>query len=104
VNSAVPKGTDIVILAPPVGNDFVQGEANTEANIGATIKKVQGRGAKVAYLSLERGAKGLAQQYGAPYCEFPRQPELTSEGIHYTAEGYRKMAQKVLPCVERLLK
>ncbi len=105
VNSAVPRGTEIVIFAPPVGNDMAKtGTGSTDANIGATIERVKQRGANVAYLSLVRGGRAIARQYGLPYCEFPPQPELTSEGIHYTAEGYRRMARAAMPCVEQFLK
>jgi acyl-CoA thioesterase-1 len=112
VNSAVPRGTEIVVLAPATGNDVIQARRARAApdlkamtaNIEATIARLQARNIRVAYLSLGRGGAEIAQKYGVPFCQFPRQPELTSEGVHYTAEGNRQLAARVLPCVERLLK
>jgi lysophospholipase L1-like esterase len=113
LTSSVPRGTEIVVLAPPVGNDFIQarrrGEPldvrHVEENIEATILNLKARNIAVAYLSLGRDDGRIARKHGVPFCHFPRTPGLYAAGAgpHYTPEGYRQMAARVLPCVERLL-
>ena len=113
LGSTVPRGTEIVVLAPPVGNDFIQARRrgaeldvpHVKANIEATIRELKARNIAVAYLSLGRDNGDIARKYGLPFCHFPRTPALYNPGAgpHYTPEGYRQMAARVLPCVERLL-
>ncbi len=81
--SAVPNGTKVVILQPG-GNDMRKGTgADRGANISAIAQRLNARGIKV--IMLENGNfRGLP---------------LQSDGQHLTPEGYRAIAQRMLPQV-----
>jgi acyl-CoA thioesterase-1 len=83
LGSAVPSGTKVVILQPG-GNDMRKGSgANRGANISAITQRLNARGIKV--IMLENGNfRGLPHQ---------------ADGQHLTLEGYRAIAQRLLPQV-----
>jgi len=82
VDSAVPRGTKVVILAVFGYNDARRGVSPAEhhANVAATVSKIRTLGAKVISVDLS----GL-----------PRQ----SDGLHLTAEGHATLAARLLPQV-----
>ena len=81
LGSAVPSGAKIVILQPG-GNDARKGSgADRAGNIAAIVQRLNARGIKV--IMLENGNfRGLP---------------LQADGLHLTAEGYRAIAQRMLP-------
>jgi acyl-CoA thioesterase-1 len=80
---SVPNGTSVVILQPG-GNDQRQGaEADRAANIAAIQSRLSARGIKVIVLE-------NSMLHGLPH-----QPD----GEHLTPEGYRMLAQALLPQV-----
>jgi len=83
LGTAVPNGTKVVILQPG-GNDMRRGAgADRGANISAIQQRLNARGIKM--IMLENGNfRGL-----------PRQ----SDGLHLTPDGYRAIAQRLLPNV-----
>ncbi len=87
MNSAVPKGTEVVILQPG-GNDRRKGDGASRAdNIEAIKSQLAARGVKV--IVMENSAlRGL-----------PHQPD----GQHLTPEGYRMLAQSFASDVARAL-
>jgi acyl-CoA thioesterase-1 len=87
LDSAVPKGTRVVILQPG-GNDMRRGSgASRGANISAIVQRLNARHVRVVVL--ENGNfRGL-----------PRQ----ADGLHLTPEGYRAIAQRLLPQVSSAL-
>jgi acyl-CoA thioesterase I len=79
----VPSGTRVVILQPG-GNDRRKGTAAARgANIAAIVQQLRARGIKVIMLENEN-FRGLPTQ---------------SDGLHLTPEGYRAIAQRLLPQV-----
>jgi len=83
LDGAVPNGTRVVILQPG-GNDMRKGsEASRGANISAIVQRLNARHIRV--IMLENGNfRGM-----------PRQ----TDGVHLTPEGYRAIAQRLLPQV-----
>jgi acyl-CoA thioesterase I len=81
LDRAVPRGANVVILQPG-GNDWRQGLQDERAgNIAEIENRLRTRGVKV--VMLENGTwRGL-----------PRQ----ADGQHLTSEGYRTLAQWLLP-------
>jgi acyl-CoA thioesterase I len=77
----VPEGTRLVILQPS-GNDRKSADARA-ANIAEIERQLTSRGIKM--LLLERDIYG----------DLPRQ----ADGMHLTAEGYRALADALLPSV-----
>jgi acyl-CoA thioesterase I len=85
LDSAVPAGTRVVILQPG-GNDRRKGEAvGREGNILAIVARLNARGIKV--IMLDRLLAGTSPQL------------LQPDGKHFTAEGHRALAARVLPKV-----
>ena len=85
LDSAVPAGTRIVILQPG-NNDRRKGVgAERAGNIGAIVDRLQARGVKV--IVVERLLAGLSQH-------------LQPDGEHLTAEGFRVIAERLVPQVE----
>jgi acyl-CoA thioesterase-1 len=85
LNSAVPAGTQLVILQPG-NNDRRKGVGGERAgNISAIVNSLQARGIKV--IVAERILAGLSQQ-------------LQPDGEHLTGAGYRVVAERMLPQVE----
>ena len=93
------------------GNDMLRGsgEVALKANLAAMIEAVQGSGAQVLLVAVPRKslfADGaplygeLAQQYGLvldndSIGELLRDPALKSDAVHFNAEGYRTLAQRL---------
>jgi acyl-CoA thioesterase-1 len=87
IDAAVTSGTSIVILQPG-GNDRRKGEGAASAGNVATIEaKLRSRGIRVVMLPNEM-FRGL-----------PHQPD----GQHLTPEGYRMLAEALLPRVAAAL-
>jgi acyl-CoA thioesterase-1 len=85
LNSAVPAGTQIVILQPG-NNDRRKGVgAERAGNISDITNRLQSRGIKV--IVAERILAGLSQH-------------LQPDGEHLTGTGYRVVAERLLPQVE----
>lgn len=85
LNSAVPAGTQLVILQPG-NNDRRKGvSAERAGNIGAIVERLQARAVKV--IVVERLLAGLSQH-------------LQPDGEHLTGEGYRIVAERLVPQVE----
>jgi acyl-CoA thioesterase-1 len=83
LDTAVPAGTRVVILQPG-GNDRRKGEAaGREGNISAIVARLNARGIKV--VMLDRLLAGMSPHL--------RQPD----GKHFTAEGHRALAARILP-------
>jgi acyl-CoA thioesterase I len=87
LDQAVPSGTRIVILQPG-GNDQRKGESSqTGGNVAAIEGRLKVRGIRVVMLP------------NATLGRFPHQ----SDGQHLTPEGYRMLAQALLPQVAAAL-
>ena len=85
LSSAVPAGTQLVILQPG-NNDRRKGVGGDRAgNISAITSRLQARGIKV--IVAERILAGLSQH-------------LQPDGEHLTGAGYRMVAERLLPQVE----
>jgi acyl-CoA thioesterase I len=82
LSSAVPAGTQIVILQPG-GNDRRKGQSGRESNIGSITSQLAARNIKVIMLDRVLGSKA------------PLQPD----GKHLTPEGHRIIAARLLPQV-----
>jgi acyl-CoA thioesterase-1 len=88
IDSAVPSGTGIVILQPG-GNDRRKGEeAASGSNIATIEARLRARGIRVIMLGNEM---------------FRRLPHQ-SDGQHLTPEGYRMLAEALLPQVTAALR
>jgi acyl-CoA thioesterase-1 len=84
LDSAVPNGTQLVILAIFSYNDARNGISPAEH--AANIQKIQSR----------LGARGIRTISVLPYVsDLPRQPD----SIHLTAEGHAALAARLLPQV-----
>jgi acyl-CoA thioesterase-1 len=87
LDGAVPDGTSIVILQRG-GNDRRKGEAGATAeNLSAITGRLDARGIKIIVLD----DAGLRR--------FPHQPD----GQHLTPQGYRMLAESLLPQVTNAL-
>jgi len=85
LNSAVPAGTQIVILQPG-NNDRRKGiGADRAGNISEITSRLQARGINV--IVAERILAGLSQH-------------LQPDGEHLTGAGFRVVAERLLPQVE----
>jgi len=84
LGSAVPPGTQVVLLQPG-GNDRRKGVSGRGENISTIVSRLQGRGIKV--IVLERILAGMSSA------------QIQPDGQHLTAEGYRIIAARVLPQV-----
>jgi acyl-CoA thioesterase-1 len=87
LDRTVPKGASVVILQPG-GNDRRKGIGyQRSANISAIESRVAARGARVVLVE-NNMFRGLPHQ---------------SDGIHLTPEGYRMLANSILPDVAAAL-
>jgi acyl-CoA thioesterase I len=84
LSSAVPAGTQIVILQPG-GNDQRKGQSGRESNIATIKSQLAARNIKV--IMLDRVLGGMASQ------------NIQTDGQHLTPEGYRIIAARLLPQV-----
>jgi acyl-CoA thioesterase-1 len=84
LGSAVPSGTQIVILQPG-GNDRRKGQSGRESNIATITSQLGAR--KIKVIMLDRVLAGMAPQHIQP------------DGQHLTPEGYRIIAARLLPQV-----
>jgi acyl-CoA thioesterase-1 len=85
LDSVVPAGTRVVILQPG-NNDRRKGVgAERDVNIGAIVTHLQARGIQV--IVVERLRAGMSQY-------------LQPDGEHLTGEGYRIIAERLVPQVE----
>jgi acyl-CoA thioesterase-1 len=85
LGSAVPAGTQLVILQPG-NNDRRKGVgAERGGNIDTIVSRLQARGVKV--IVVERILAGLSQH-------------LQPDGEHLTGAGYRIVAARLVPQVE----
>jgi acyl-CoA thioesterase-1 len=84
LDSAIPDGTGLVILAIFPYNDA--GKGISLADHAANIQKIESR----------LGARGIRNISAIPYVsDLPRQPD----SIHLTAEGHATLAERLLPHV-----
>jgi acyl-CoA thioesterase-1 len=83
LSSAVPAGTQIVILQPG-GNDQRKGQSGRESNIAAIRSQLAAR--KIKVIMLDRVLGSMAQH-------------LQPDGQHLTPEGHRIIAARLLPQV-----
>jgi acyl-CoA thioesterase I len=83
LSSAVPAGTQIVILQPG-GNDRRKGQSGRESNIAAITSQLAAR--KIKVIMLDRVLGSMAQH-------------LQPDGQHLTPEGHRIIAARLLPQV-----
>lgn len=121
---AVPEGTQAVILALGA-NDMLGGldVGRARSNLETIIQRLKARGIPVllagmqanrtlgdAYVNaFDRIYPELAEKYGLIFYPFlldgvALDPKLNqADGIHPTAEGVRRIAERMLPSVETLL-
>lgn len=87
MDSAVPAGTQLVILQPSVRNDRHRGgnASDRDANIATMASQLRARGIKVILFT--RLAKKISPSY------------IASDGRHIQTEGHRVLAQLLLPQV-----
>ena len=84
LSSAVPAGTQLVILQPG-GNDRRKGiAAGREGNIAGIVAALNAR--KIKVITIERILSGLEQH-------------LQPDGQHLTAQGYGIVAERLVPQV-----
>ena len=84
LGSAVPAGTQIVILQPG-GNDRRKGQSGRESNIAAITSQLAAR--RIRVIMLDRVLGRMAPQHMQP------------DGRHLTPEGHRIIAARLLPQV-----
>jgi len=87
VDSAVPQGTQIVILDKAASNDRMRG-VNTSANIAQLSSHFRARGIKVIVIE---GMYGWANH------------QLQADGIHITEAGHAAVAAKLIPRVTAMI-
>lgn len=83
LNEAVPDGTNLVILDKAPANDQRSG-VNSAANVAAIKSQLRARGIKLFIIP-------AMHQWGDQL--------LQPDGIHLTAEGHRRVAERLLPIV-----
>lgn len=83
VDSAVPDGTQLVILDKAASNDRKRG-TNTNANIAAIVARLRARGIRSIVIA---GMHDWANN------------QLQADGIHITAAGHAAVAARLLPLV-----
>jgi len=84
LDKAVPAGTQIVILQPGTNDDRYGLGAEREGNIAKIKRSLSARGIKL--IVIENGKLD----------ELPRS-ELQPDGVHFTAKGYKILAERLLP-------
>jgi acyl-CoA thioesterase-1 len=83
LGSAVPDGTQLVVLDKAASNDRMRG-VDTESNVRAITGQLKVRGIKIIVIP---GLHGWANH------------RLQPDGIHVTAEGHAAIAAHLLPLV-----
>jgi len=110
VDSVIPAGTALVIFQPG-GNDKRGGRRargvvkNTKGNISAIIKQLKSRNILVILSTSE--FKDIAEEERIPVVDEINRiapDDMSLDGQHLTAAGYRKVAETLLPVVEEQLK
>lgn len=117
--------TSVVAAAPTItlvllgGNDALQRlpVAETEKNLAAIIEELQKNGSQVVLLGVVGGLpdpyaamyRRLAKEYGVDYVPnvlagIIGHSDLMSDSVHPNQQGYQKIADKVLPTLERACK
>jgi acyl-CoA thioesterase-1 len=84
MDSAVPPGTQIVILQPSGRNDRRKGCGGLQGNVAKMRSRLAARGIKAVHMSFMGELKRGYQQ---------------PDGIHLSAEGHTKAAAMILPQV-----
>lgn len=87
LSSAVPDGTQLVIMEKAASNDRKRG-VNTEANVSAIRSRL---GARHIKLFVIPGMHGWANR------------QLQDDGIHITVRGHRTVAAKLMGPVTRMI-
>jgi acyl-CoA thioesterase-1 len=110
LNSAVPEGTAIVIFQPG-GNDARPsrkpggGGGNTEENIRAIVQNLRDRKIEVIFSGNKAKQKYVEQfdllRIGEIASLAP--DDFQSDREHLTPQGYRIVAEKLLPLVEKVI-
>jgi acyl-CoA thioesterase-1 len=90
LDQAVPEGTALVILQAGSNDYRYFGAAEREANIAEIRRRLAVRAIKLIEID------------NALLREIP-DTEMQSDGIHYTARGYRILAERLLPAVVQAL-
>ncbi len=119
IESATKANPDIVIILLG-GNDYLRQvpQSQTFENLGRIVKTFQDNGAAVIILGVRGGVlkdtyeenfKNFAKDYGAAYVpnvldELIGNTEFMSDAVHPNNAGYEKIAEKVQPVLEDLLK
>lgn len=117
IDEAAGRKPGVVILLLG-GNDFLRKvpKERTFANLAAIIDRLHASGAVVVLLGVRGGIfkdeyesrfEALAERYGTAYVPdvldgIITDRSLMSDAIHPNAEGYRRIAEKVLPALERV--
>jgi acyl-CoA thioesterase-1 len=81
LESAVPSGTQIVILQPG-GNDRRKGGTDRAANLAEIVSRLRAK--HISVIVLDRLVAGVSHQYVQP------------DGQHLTAEGHDVVAERLL--------
>lgn len=121
--SAVDMVTELkpsVVLVLLGGNDYLRGVPITEtfANLEQLVQKLQSSGAVVVLLGIQGGVlsdpfaeqfEALAERQGTAYVPnvlsgLIGNTALMADAIHPNDAGYERIAQKVLPVLEGVLK
>ena len=119
VDSVLALKTSVVLVLVG-GNDYLRRVPITETfqNLDTIIQKLQANGVVVVLLGIQGGVvadpfktefQALAKRYGAPYV-----PNMLSglvgnqtymaDAIHPNDAGYKKIAEKILPTLEAVLR
>jgi len=108
-----------VVVVELGANDFFRRlpVAGTLANLEAIVRRARQEGAAVVLVHIRlgplidpylEGYRALARREGALLVEdflgeIPRTPGLTLDGLHPSAEGHRRLADRLLPTLRKLL-
>lgn len=120
IDAALEGENPKVVLLLLGGNDFLRKIPREETynNLATLIQRIQSRGAVVLLLGVRSGVVGggfddeferLSEQYHTAYVEdvlngvFGR-PSLMSDAVHPNAQGYAKIADRIAPVLEKLLR
>lgn len=104
VDSDIPPDTTIVIFQPG-GNDRRMGVQRTKSNIETIVRRLLDRKILILFSGGE-GKRVFVQQFNIPTVDEINKlapDDLQADGQHLTEKGYRLVAEKMLPDVERLL-
>jgi acyl-CoA thioesterase I len=105
LNSAIPPDAKIVIFQPG-GNDRRKGStSDTKTNIETVVRQLQERGILVIF-SGGKGKRAWVESFDVLSVDELNNlapGELQSDGQHLTKEGYKLVAETLVPLVEQLL-